>query len=575
VAEIKNPYIAGTPIPGPEMFFGRKDVFAFIRQTMLGHHRDNVLVLYGQQRTGKTSLLYQMGSRLGPGYLCIFINLHSLALEGLGGFLWELADHIVDVLHDNYRINLVAPSYTQFSTNPRHAFENEFLSHVWPVVGNRHILLMLDEATRFQEQVKAGKLESDIFEYLRHLMQHYEQLNFLFSLSRGLEELEKEYAFLFNVALYKKISFLDRDAINALITQPVQNYYAVTPAAQEKIFQITFGHPFYTQLLCHCLFNHWRHLTNRVTRQQRGKLRIEIDCQDVDAVLDEAIELGLAQLKQAWDESTPGEKAVIAGMSELLKNEAYQKVEVNLIRSMWAMHGGIIPKREMMNAIKSLSARDIIFGRDVEGLDTYSFTVDLQRLWVQKYEQLEWVKEEIADALLEWSSERRQRVSRRRFLLAGSAGLFAVGGLIWLTRSEWLQVFSPRLSPTPRPTVIQTAPIIPTLPQPGLEPSYHAFVLSVNPDGLLNNLPSAAEDVKRQVLAQTFLKGRRVGFVAVYAGTLTDADAAKALEVATKVIDILKTIDGDGFNKAVYTDPLFLFGDPGTVVRLNVYLYAR
>ena len=51
-------------------------------------------------------------------------------------------------------------------------------------------------------------------------MQHHPRLNFLFSLGSGLEEMEKEYAFLFNVALYKKISFLDQEFSNRLDHPP-------------------------------------------------------------------------------------------------------------------------------------------------------------------------------------------------------------------------------------------------------------------------------------------------------------------------------------------------------------------
>lgn len=58
--EFVNPYIAGNPVTSAEMFFGRADVFAFVRQALVGKHRDNVIILYGQRRTGKTSVLYQM-----------------------------------------------------------------------------------------------------------------------------------------------------------------------------------------------------------------------------------------------------------------------------------------------------------------------------------------------------------------------------------------------------------------------------------------------------------------------------------------------------------------------------------
>ena len=388
MADIVNPYIAGNPVTGTEMFFDREDVFDFIRRTLVGKHRDNVIVLYGQRRTGKTSVLYQMRFRLDTRYLCIFIDLHGFALQGLDGFLWGLANHIIRVLRRDYQIALPCPSREEFVADPRSFFENEFLNQIWSAVGDRHILLMLDEAIRLQEQVETGKLEHEIFEYLRHLMQHYERLNFLFSLSSGLEEMEKEYSFLFNVGLYKKISFLDRNATRDLITQPVKDCYQVEPDAVERICHITSGHPYYTQLVCHCLFNCWV--------QQHTP---HIGVQDVDEVLNEAVERGSAVLKQVWDESTPAEKAILASMASTMSH-FNDVADANDINRAWADYHVVIPKGEMAKAIRSLIARDVIAGQD-----KYTFTVDLQRLWVQKHKRVAWVKQEIADAIREWSSD--------------------------------------------------------------------------------------------------------------------------------------------------------------------------
>ncbi len=56
--DIINPYIAGNPVTGSEMFFGREDVFEFVRQNLIGRHHDSAIVLYGQRRTGKTSVVF-------------------------------------------------------------------------------------------------------------------------------------------------------------------------------------------------------------------------------------------------------------------------------------------------------------------------------------------------------------------------------------------------------------------------------------------------------------------------------------------------------------------------------------
>jgi hypothetical protein len=384
-----NPYIAGNPITGAEMFFGREDVFEFISQALVGKHRDNVIVLYGQRRTGKTSALYQMPRRLGPRYVSIFVDLHGLALEGLDNFLWGLANSIVRGLRRDYRIELPPPARSAFHANPRHAFENEFLPSVWNALGDRHLLLMLDEAIRLQEQVQAHKLEPETFTYLRYLMQHYERLNFLFALGEGLESLTKEYASLFSVGLYKKISFLERDAALALITQPVQEFYRVDASASERLLEITAGHPYFTQLLCHSIFNRWQH-----TRTP------EIDAADMDAVVEETVERGLAVLKHVWEESTPAEKALMAGATAAMGGVSGFNHPVSpeaIARALQAQQI-IVPSEEGTQAYRALLAHDVLVGGE-----QYAFAVDLQRIWITKYERPEWVRDEIGAAIRQWT----------------------------------------------------------------------------------------------------------------------------------------------------------------------------
>src|SRR5205823_5545587 len=141
-----NPYIAGNPVSGQEMFFGRADVFEWVRGALIGQHRDNVIVLYGQPRTGKTSTLYQMKRRLGERYVSIFVDLHGLALESFDTFLWELANHIVRSLARDYRITLAPTEMSEFRGAARQAFEDRFLNGLWLALGDRHLLLMFDEA---------------------------------------------------------------------------------------------------------------------------------------------------------------------------------------------------------------------------------------------------------------------------------------------------------------------------------------------------------------------------------------------------------------------------------------------
>lgn len=383
-----NPYIAGSPVTGTEMFYGREDVFSFIRRNLIGRHRDTPVVLYGQRRTGKTSVLYQLHRHLDPKYRCVFIDLHGLNLDGMGNLLLGIASAISRGLRHDHKLTVSVPDRSSFLTDPRQAFEAAYLDEVWSALGAEdHLVLMMDEVVRLDEEVKAGRLEREIFDYLRHLMQHHKRLNFIFSLGSGLEEMAKDYAFLFSVSLYRRISFLEETAARELIVQPARDHYEVAPQAVEKILQITSGHPYYTQLVCHCLFDSW-------SRSPRPVL----DVADVEAVLTEAIELGSANLTYVWRDSTATEQALMAGMAAVMRHQP-GPVTSHQVRDIWQTLGVALPERESVQAFKSLNQREVTEGGD----PAYSFAVDLQRLWLQKHRHLDWVKEEIADTTDRWN----------------------------------------------------------------------------------------------------------------------------------------------------------------------------
>ncbi len=415
-----NPYIAGSPVTGTEMFFGRQDVFSFIQRNLIGQHRDTPVVLYGQRRTGKTSVLYQLHRYLDPRYRCIFIDLHGLNLHGMGNLLLGIANSISRGLRRDHQLTVDVPDRAAFLADPQPAFETTFLDAVWSALGEDHLVLMLDEVVRLDEEVKTGQLERDIFDYLRHLMQHHPRLSFIFSLGSGLEEMRKDYAFLFSVALYHRISFLEPAAARELITEPAAEHYQVAPQAVEKILQITSGHPYYTQLVCHCLFDLWSSSPKPV-----------MDAADVDAVLAEAIELGSANLTYVWEDSLPGEQALMAGMASAMPG-GNSPVTFEHVQDAWREVGVSLPDRELAQALRSLTAREI-----VTGSRAYSFTVDLQRLWLDKHRHLDWVKEELPETVQQWN--RPARTTRRGRYLAVAAVVVLLAG--YLTAAAVTQVF--------------------------------------------------------------------------------------------------------------------------------------
>ena len=190
---------------------------------------------------------------------------------------------------------------------------------------------------------------------------------------------------MFSVTLYRRISFLEPAAARALITQPVRDHYQVMDDAVEKILQITSGHPYYTQLVCHCVFDRW-------LRSPTPAMTVA----DVDAVLAEAIELGSANLTYVWEDSAPEEQAMMAGMAAVMQSRG-RPATVQQVREAWRKVGVTLPEGDIVRAVRRLTSREVVAGEQA-----YSFSVDLQRRWLEKHRRLEWVKEELAETVREW-----------------------------------------------------------------------------------------------------------------------------------------------------------------------------
>ncbi len=58
-----------------------------------------------------------------------------------------------------------------------------------------------------------------------------------------------------------------------------------------------------------------------------------------------------------------------------------------------------LPDQEINRALPKLISREVVTGRD-----TYSFAVDLQRLWIEKHKRIDWVKEDLAEAIAGWAA---------------------------------------------------------------------------------------------------------------------------------------------------------------------------
>jgi len=373
--EFKNPYVAGGPLKTKEMFFGREDVFEYIRQHLVGEYQDNIIVLHGQKRTGKTSVLYQILNRrlLGDKYVPVYIDLQGMIQLGLGGVLHDMAGEIALTL------DLAMPNRGDFEGDPGGYFRREFLQRVSKRIGDRCLLLMLDEYEVLEDRVARGKLEEDVFSFLRHLMQHYGNLGFIFAGSHKLEELSPRYWSIFRNVLYKEISFLAPDEAIALVVEPVEGVMRYTEDAVDRIVEMTSRHPYFLQLFCH-------HLVNRYSASDKF-----ITVEDVldDCLLNEVIQAGEGQLRDTWNDLSDEAKVVLLAAS--ITTTRQLTTSMSTLATVLRRHRVRIGRKELNEGLGDLVVRDILLR---EGID-YQFAVSFLQRWLDQGQRLDTLVERL------------------------------------------------------------------------------------------------------------------------------------------------------------------------------------
>ncbi len=384
---IPNPYVVGTPLEaGSPLFFGRRDVVAFIQENLAALHRNN-LVLIGQRRTGKTSLLKQLPVQLGDDYLPIYLDGQALGLDpGLPNFFLSLATEIAFALEDrNFVIDL--PEYDDFADSPATAFERRFLTRVREVIEDRHLLIMFDEFEELESAVQRGNLDPSIFGFLRHLIQHSDNLSVIFCGTHRLEELAADYwNVLFNISLYRQIAYLEQPEATRLIQEPVFEYgMRYDDLALDKIWQVTAGHPYFLQLLCHSL-------VNQHNKTERGYVTVA----DVNEALDDILASGEAHFVFLWTEATPEERLVLAVLSRMIPLTGHATLVQ--VADYLAERGVDLERRVISDALHNLTLRNILTATgesDPSIGEAYRWRLGLLGLWVEKYRSLSRVVEAV------------------------------------------------------------------------------------------------------------------------------------------------------------------------------------
>jgi tetratricopeptide (TPR) repeat protein len=361
-----NPYVTGNAVGGSPAFIGRTDILQAIDH-ILCNSQQNAIVLFGQRRIGKTSVLKELEAKLPEkgNYQPIFFDLMDKAHQPLEVILNDLAETI------SQKLNTEKPQWEntthQFSKWIAELLESDKLS-------NKSLVLLFDEFDALNDN-KAEQMRDELFRYLRVdlLPIDPQKLNFIFAIGRNIGDFKVALALFKNFTSYG-VSLLTSKETDKLIRLSENNHSLYwSHKTVKKIGELTNGHSYFTQLLCSCI---WQQLWNQNLITIPTVVPKNV-VENIPCVFNQ----GENALEWLWDGLPPACKIVTAAFAEFKKKAVSQK---ELIEHLKASGIGIIID-ELETAPKNLKEWDMIEGNAQEG---YCFRVELFRKWVVEHKPL-------------------------------------------------------------------------------------------------------------------------------------------------------------------------------------------
>jgi hypothetical protein len=294
----------------------------------------------------------------------------ALQVNSTADFLNEIAYHLARAARQA-GATIEDPRLEDFADSPARSF-NRFLDSVDDGLGERHVVLMFDEFEVIERKIADGKLDADVMGYFRSLMQHRDRLAFVFTGTHRLQEMSHEYwSVLFNIALYRRVSFLDpRDAAQ-LIRDPVAGMLDIDELALEKILSLTNGHPYFVQLICWALVNH-------CNANRRNYATIN----DINEAVEEMLTTGEAHFAFVWHQASEPERLALAGLAHTLR-PGQVSARVEEIMETLAAAGDKLMDKSSLVAILSKLADQEVLEVVTNGASRYQFQLELLRLWIE------------------------------------------------------------------------------------------------------------------------------------------------------------------------------------------------
>jgi hypothetical protein len=269
------PYAEGGPVDDAQMFVGRDNLLNRLEESLLAGSGSKCVVMFGQKRAGKSSLLEHLRRRLARREDCIPAQLSLLEVctnlnEAV--LYYQILKSISDALIDLQRPELtnlesICPSLEHLQEYPTIKFIESMSSltrELKRISGGRGLMLVLlvDEFTEAYKQICKGNIAPEFMKAWKAVVEK----RYFASVLVGqdiMPAFKLSFPNEFGVTEDVRITYLAEADARRLIEEPVGSERFIGEAVS-RILGLTAGSPFYTMMFCSRLVDYMNKTRARV-----------------------------------------------------------------------------------------------------------------------------------------------------------------------------------------------------------------------------------------------------------------------------------------------------------------------
>ena len=254
-----SPFAEGGPVDDAEMFVGRDDLLARLETSLLSGSGSKSIVMFGQKRAGKSSLIEHLRRRLiqREGVVPVCFSLQELAPDLSVHALFHRILHGMSEVLEDFRFH--GKKVPEFSPPEIDTLKSDATLHFHDTMSslfrsitrrfsNLKFVLLVDEFTDVFKEIRKERIPREFMKAWKAIIEK----RYFTSVLVGqdiMPAFKADFPNEFGVTEDVRVTYLDDGAATTLIEKPIgENRFA--GRAVGRVLDLTAGSPYYTMMFC-------------------------------------------------------------------------------------------------------------------------------------------------------------------------------------------------------------------------------------------------------------------------------------------------------------------------------------